>query len=264
MMYGLASKSVSQAGFNIELERKDIEALNQAAKSGKLDCTATSVHAYSYISENYKLLTTAASFAGKDYGPRLLSKGKLDLADKRKLKIAVPGELTSASLALKIFMAENRLDHDLINMEFGEISSAVASGNVDGGVVIHEGQLTHDQFELEVALDLGKWWWKEKNLPLPLGIMVVNNSFSEFEQNQIRKMIQESILYSQNHREEALKYAQQFRRGLSIETLDKYVDMYVNELTFDMGATGKKSIELFLNEGRRFKLIKENFLVSYI
>ncbi len=171
--------------------------------------------------------------------------------------------MTSANLALKIFLARNNLNHNLINMPFDQISPSVANGEVDGGVVIHEGQLTHDNFNLQIALDLGKWWWNEYKAPLPLGIMVVHNSFTDIEQRQIHKMIQDSISYSLNHRMEGLKYAENFSRGLSIEVLDQYVNMYVNQNTVDMGETGKNSIRCFLEEGKRLGIIKSDFEINF-
>lgn len=264
MMYGMAVNAIDLHDFQIELDRDDIEALNQLAKVKRLDATATSVHAYAYLHENYNLLTTASSFAGETYGPRLLSKKPIDLASEKNLKIAVPGEMTSANLAMKIFLAQNKLSHELINMPFDKISPSVADGSMDAGVVIHEGQLTHNEFGLQISLDLGKWWWTENKLPLPLGIMVVNNSFPEVEQKQIHQMIRDSIVYSLKHRTEGLKYAQSFSRGLSIETLDEYVNMYVNETTVDMGEKGRESIRLFLKQGKDLGIIKSNFNINFV
>lgn len=260
MFYGLTSGAITYPGFSFKHELADIESLNQRAKRCELDCTAVSVHAYSYIAKDYVMLRSGASMGGADYGPRILAlKGfnskSSGLNDGVKRRIAVPGPLTSATLALRIYLTESGIDAELIQMGFDTVQHAVKSGEVDCGVIIHEGQITHEQMGLECVLDLGAWWWKKTDgLPLPLGVNIAKRSLGGAAIHAAQTVLKGTIEYSLQHREQALDYALTYGRGLARSDADKFVGWYVNERTIDIGADGEKSVRMFLELGASYGL----------
>ncbi|MBX7143106.1 MAG: ABC transporter substrate-binding protein [Oligoflexia bacterium] len=255
MFYGLVSGAVSDAEYEIEHALSDIESLNQRTRRGELEVTALSVHAYAFVADHYAILRTGASMGGVDYGPRLVAREAFDLGDGELRSIAIPGELTSAALALRIYLKERDLSAELVNMNFDKVQDAVLSGAVDAGVIIHEGQLTHTRDGLVSNLDLGQWWWEQTRLPLPLGVNVVQRSLGQPAMQAVSRILRASVEYGLAHRREALEYALSYGRGLSVEDADKFVSMYVNERTRDLGSEGMESIQKFLRRGADLKLL---------
>lgn len=254
MMYGLDTGLVESDLLSFVIERRDIEALNQAAMSGSSEVTALSAHALGHVSDKYEMLPVGASFAGKDYGPRMVAATGLDIL-KDDLSIAIPGELTSAALAIKIFAARQNLNFRFSVVDFDLIPEAVKRGEYDAGVVIHESQLSHGEFGLSIVIDVGAWWWSEYDSPLPLGIIAVKRSLPQNERDEVLRCLTKSIEYALRDREAALQYAAPFSKGLRSQLLNQYIEMYVNDLTVDMGERGLQAIKLFLGEGRRFGII---------
>lgn len=254
MFYGLSSGAVSVPGYRFEHELSDIEGLNQRALRGELEVTAVSVHAYARIAERYRILRCGASMGGEHYGPKVVARSLTPLA-RSGARIAIPGELTSAALALKIFLREQGIDAELVNTHFDQVQHRVRDGSVDAGVIIHEGQLTHEREGLACVVDLGVWWWRETGLPLPLGVNVVRRDLGDEASRAVFKALKGSIEYSLEHRSKAIEYALRYGRGISASEADVFVGMYVNEVTLDIGEKGMRSIELFLERGARHGLI---------
>ena len=255
MFYGLTSGAIQYPGFVFQHALSDIESLNQKAKRGEIDCTAVSVHAFAYIAKDYVMLRSGASMGGADYGPRIVSTKPVNLTDGTKRRIAVPGPMTSATLALRIYLTEAGVDAELISMGFDNVQHAVKNGEVDCGVIIHEGQITHGSMGLVCVLDLGEWWWKKTNgLPLPLGVNIVKRSLGTKAIAATASVLKGTIEYSLANREKALDYALSYGRGLSRGDADKFVGWYVNERTIDIGDDGEKSIRMFLELGARYGL----------
>lgn len=242
MFYALKMKKFSTPNYEFEDILGDIETLNREAMKESYEVTAISIHAYPYISDKYALLNTGASM-GLKYGPIVIADKKLDsLSGKR---IAIPGKLTSAYLALKLY--ENNFEE--VIMKFDEIIEAVSSGKVDCGLIIHEGQVTFEDMGLKKIVDLGEWWYEETSLPLPLGGNVIKRSLGEKVMSEVSGYLKTSIEYAMENEEEALKYAFQFGRGLDSEKNKKFVRMYVNSYTMDYGEDGKTAVKLLLKKG---------------
>lgn len=248
MFYGMSSGAIDIPGYEFRHELKDIESLNHMAKEGKLDCTAVSVHAYAYLSDLYAILRCGASMGGADYGPRLVAFPGTSLESGKRLRLAIPGLLTSATLSLRLWLAEKGIEADLENFFFDEVIDAVKDKKVDAGLIIHEGQITHHRDGLVTLLDLGQWWWETRKLPLPLGVNIIRRSLGGEGMKATSKALKQSIEYSLAHRDKALKYALTYGRGITYEEADRFVEMYVNERTIDIGEDGMRSIRLFLME----------------
>jgi 1,4-dihydroxy-6-naphthoate synthase len=186
---------------------------------------------------------------GPDYGPRIIATSAFNLGDGRHRRIAIPGLSTSATLALKLFLAQTNIAAELVAMHFDKIQDAVRSGEVDAGVIIHEGQITHAREGFVMVQDLGKWWWDTTGLPLPLGINIVRKDLGAEGMLAVATVVKQSILYSLDHRREALAYALSFGRGISYDEADRFVGMYVNDYTIELGDAGRRSIALFLERG---------------
>lgn len=231
MFYGVALGAVKLPLPHVEF-LADIETLNRLALEGLLDVTAVSAHALAYICDKYYVLDVGASM-GDGYGPVVVAKG----TDKPRY-VAVPGRYTTATLLVKLAMPRVRL----VEIPFERILDAVAAGVVDAGAIIHEGQITYGRYGLKKLIDLGEWWMQETGLPTPLGLDVVKASLGREVAAEINRALAESIKYADDHREDALRYAQRFSRGLSIEETARFVDMYVNKYTRSMGAVGRKAI----------------------
>jgi 1,4-dihydroxy-6-naphthoate synthase len=248
MFYALARKKISADGYEFEHILKDIETLNEEALGGKYEVTAVSFHAYPYVSDKYALLTCGSS-VGDGYGPIVVAREKLSKLDERK--IAVPGRLTTAYLALKLYLS----DFQPVFINFDEIIPAVKRGDVDAGLIIHEGQLTYIQENLEKVIDLGEWWLEETGFPLPLGGNAIRKDLGE-KIGEVALLVKESIKYSLSHRKEALEYSMSFSRGLEKSEADKFVGMYVNEWTVDLGERGRKAVEVLLRKGAEKGIIE--------
>lgn len=264
MFYGLVSGAITYPGFTFRHDLADIESLNQRALRGELDVTAVSVHAFSKLHTQYMILSAGASMGGENYGPRLVAKLPVDLKDGVRRKLAIPGVMTSASLALQLYLHQHKIEADLVPIDFDRVFEVVASGEVDAGVVIHEGQLTLEKEGFTLVLDLGKWWWEKHQLPLPLGINIVKRSLGAEALKAVGVVLKGSIVYSLEHRSEALDYALSYGRGLSRVDADTFVGMYVNDYTVDLTDRGRRSIALFLEEGFMAGVLKERPQIEFV
>ena len=244
MFYGLATDKLDTGDLKFTHVLKDIQTLNEEAFRGTYDVTAISFHAYAYISDKYVLLPHGASI-GDNYGPILVSAKPAKAADISKLKIAVPGTLTSAFLALRIFNPDFKYEV----VPFDKIIDAVKSGDCDAGLLIHEGQLFYESVGLHKILDLGEWWHERTGLPLPMGGNAIRRELGPEIIHQVSECLRESIRYSLDNREDALQYAMQFARDMDTSLADRFVAMWVNNLTLDYTDRGREGVRRFLTEG---------------
>ena len=259
MFYGLATNKLETDGLRFEHTLKDIQSLNEAAKKGKYDVTAISFHAYAYVADKYVLLPHGASI-GDNYGPILVSKEPRTADEIGSMKIAIPGKLTSAYLALRIYNS----DFKSVVMPFDEIIEAVHKGDVDAGLLIHEGQLFYNQMGLHKVLDLGEWWFDKTGLPLPMGGNVIRRDLGKDLIRQVSKHLHESIVYSMENREDALAYAMQFARDMQPELADRFVAMWVNDMTLDYGTRGREAVKRLLKEGHDKGIIPHQVKVDFV
>ena len=259
MFYALATEKIDTDGYRFVHHLDDIESLNQAAETGTYEVTAVSIHAYAYLHEKYALLNSGASM-GEGYGPILVSGEALEREELKEKQIAIPGEKTSACLALRLFLPECRTRV----FPFDEIIDQVKSGRMDAGVLIHEGQLFYREYDLCKIVDLGEWWAAETGLPLPLGGNAIRRDLGDEAIGTVSSLIKQSIQYALDNREEALKYALQFGRGLDESLGDRFVDMYVNSRTLDYGEEGRKAVQVFLDRGFEKGLIPSRVEVEFI
>lgn len=249
MFYGMLTGKVTSE-FTVNHVIEDIERLNKKAISPQLDVTAVSVHACAYIPE-YTILRSGGSF-GIGYGPIVTAKRHLSIDDLKKSKIAIPGKLTSAFLLLQLMIGK----FDFVEMNFSDIPNAVKNGKVDAGLVIHETQLSYEQEGNLKILDVGEWWNDATNgLPVPLGINVMKNSFGESLIHKFDKFLQESIEYGLGHFDDAINYSMQYSRGKPKELIEKFVKMYVNQVTVNMGKEGERSIRTMFDMAREKNLV---------
>lgn len=246
MFYGIATGRVDTAGLAIEQILDDIESLNRSALAGELEVSAVSFHAYPHLAERYALMPCGASM-GDGRGPCVVARAPLNPSELAASTIAVPGTLTSAFLALQLFLGK-RFEHEIL--PFDHILEAVTAGSVDAGLIIHEQQLTYAAAGLQLVVDLGAWWAEHSGgLPLPLGANVVRRDLGPALARRLTGVLKSSIEYGLDHREEALDYALSFARGLDRSSTDRFVGMYVNAFTLDCGERGRRAIERFLGEG---------------
>jgi 1,4-dihydroxy-6-naphthoate synthase len=251
MFYAINTKKIDTKGYEFIDILSDIETLNKEALKGTYEVSAISIHAFPYVADRYALLSSGASM-GDNYGPMVVAKEEFPVKELKNKTIAVPGTLTSAFLALKLF----ELNINYVVFPFDQIIDAVKEGKVDAGLIIHEGQLTYQDEGLKCIVDLGKWWYeKTGGLPLPLGGNVIRKDLGIEVMKEISEILRESIKYSLAHRDEAVEYALKYARGMTKDKADKFIGMYVNDLTVDYGERGKKAIELFLKEAYEKKLI---------
>jgi 1,4-dihydroxy-6-naphthoate synthase len=246
MFYGLATNKVQVPGLRFSHTLCDIQTLNQKAMqdAGEYDVTAISFHAYPYIQHNYALMTCGGS-VGEGYGPMIVSPRVYSPDEITTKKIAVPGKLTTAYLALKLLAPQ--IETEVV--PFDQIIPAVLRGDYEAGLIIHEGQLTYDRSGLHRILDLGKWWLQQTSLPLPLGGNAIRRSLGKERIASISSALRESIQYALEHRDQALAYAMQFARDLDTPLADQFVGMYVNQRTLDYGEDGKEAIRRLLTSG---------------
>jgi 1,4-dihydroxy-6-naphthoate synthase len=261
MYYAIASGKVDTSGTTVVQVLEDIESLNRRALAGELEVTALSIHAYAHLADRYALMACGASM-GDGYGPIVVAREPTApgaLADKT---IAIPGTLTSAYLALRLFL---EVDFAFLVAPFDQIQEIVASGGADAGLIIHEGQLTYARHGLTKVADLGAWW-KERTggLPLPLGGNAVRRDLGAAAMSALTRMYRESIGFALSHRAEALAYAKGFGRGLDDELNDRFVGMYVNELTLDYGERGRLAIQRFLDEGARAGIVPPLAPIAFV
>ena len=246
MFYALAQGLIPTPGFKFEHILQDIQTLNERATRGELDVSAISIHAYAYVSDKYALLPSGASM-GDGYGPMLVAKQRLSKTEIARKRLAVPGTMTSAFLALQLWLGQPAKELDYVVVPFDQIFQAVRSGNAGAGLIIHEGQLTYKNEGLEVCEDLGAWWARENGgLPLPLGGNVIHKRFEPSVRKTISDILTASIQYSLDHRTEAVRHALQYARDMGRDLADRFIGMYVNHWTLDYGEKGRESIRRFL------------------
>lgn len=251
MFYGLASEKVKLEGIKIEHMLEDIQSLNVRAMKGELEVTAISAHAFPFVADKYWIMVTGASM-GEGYGPVIVSKKYKSLDELKGKTVATPGKMTTATLLLKIFTEGI---HN-VDIPFDQIMDRVNSGEFDAGLLIHEGQLTYASEGFTKILDFGEFWEKKTNgLPLPLGLDVVRKDLGEELARKLSRGLKESIHYGYTHQSEAVPYAMKWGRGIDYSLGEKFVKMYVSELTIDMGENGKKALELLFKLGHEKGLI---------
>jgi len=250
MFYGLATNKVRVPGLRFSHTLTDIETLNQKARQGVYDITAISFHAYPYIQDKYALMPCGGS-VGEGYGPMIVAPRPFTESEVRKLKVAIPGKLTTAYLALELFAPG--IETEVV--PFDQIIPQVLEGKYEAGLIIHEGQLTYDRSGLHRIVDLGKWWQKMTGLPLPLGGNAIRRELGADLMTAASQALRDSIQYALDHREEALSYAMQFARDLDTAMADKFVGMYVNERTLDYGADGREAVQRMLTMGHNAGII---------
>lgn len=259
MFYGLATNKVRVPGLKFSHTLCDIETLNRKAMQGVYDITAISFHAYPYVQDKYALMPCGGS-VGEGYGPMVVAQKALSLQQLKSKTVAVPGTLTTAYLALKLFAPEIRTEV----VPFDQIIPEVLAGNYAAGLIIHEGQLTYGNSGLRKILDCGKWWREKTGLPLPLGGNAIRRDMGPELIASATQALRDSIQYALDHREEALEYAMQFARDLNKELANDFVGMYVNERTLDYGPDGRKAVELLLEEGHRAGVIPHAAHVDFV
>ena len=258
MFYGLATNKLDTGSLHFTHVLKDIQTLNEEAFKGTYDVTAVSFHAYAYLTDKYLLLPHGASI-GDNYGPILVSRTPIAASEISKLKIAVPGTLTSAFLALRIFNSD--FEYEVI--PFDQIIAAVQDGRCDAGLLIHEGQLFYESIGLHKVLDLGEWWHERTGLPLPMGGNVIRRELGPEIISQISHWLRESIRFSLANREDALAYAMQFARDMDVALADRFVAMWVNDLTLEYTERGREAVQRLLLEGFERGIIPKRPAVEF-
>jgi 1,4-dihydroxy-6-naphthoate synthase len=259
MFYGLATHKVRTPGLRFTHTLCDIETLNQKAREGVYDLTAISFHAYPYIQDKYALMACGGS-VGEGYGPMVVSPRPFTTSDIKSKRIAVPGKLTTAYLALQLFAPG--VETEVV--PFDQIIPQVLEGKFEAGLIIHEGQLTYDKSGLHRVVDLGRWWQKVTGLPLPLGGNAIRRELGPQLMPAVTAALRESIQYGLDHREEALAYAMQFARDLDAASADKFVGMYVNERTLDYGSDGREAVRRLLDMGHKAGIIGPEAKVDWV
>ncbi len=261
MFYGLATNKVRVPGLKFTHTLCDIETLNRKAMEGDglYDVTAISFHAYPYLQDKYALLPSGGS-VGDGYGPMIVAHKAYTLDELKDVKIAIPGTLTTAYLALKLYLPEAQTEV----VPFDQIIPQVLEGKYQAGLIIHEGQLTFSKSGLLKVVDLGKWWNETQNLPLPLGGNVIRRALGPELMSKVGSAIKESIQHSLDHREQALEYAMQFARDLDTQLADKFVGMYVNDRTLDYGKDGRDAVKRLLDMGYKAGIIPRKAKVDFV
>jgi 1,4-dihydroxy-6-naphthoate synthase len=260
MFWGLAAGRVDSRGFEFEHMLEGIQTLNEWALEGRLEVTAISLHTYPFVQERYVILPHGASM-GSGYGPVVVSKQPLAKADLADIEIAVPGRMTTAFLVLSLYLGG---DFRYREVAFDEIMGEVEEGRAEAGLLIHEGQLTYARRGLERVVDLGEWWLLETGLPLPLGINVARRDLGDEVLPELSEVLRDSIAAGLANRDEALAYALQYGRGLSTELADKFVGMYVNELTEDYGEEGQQAVAELLRRGEEAGAFERPVRVEFV
>jgi 1,4-dihydroxy-6-naphthoate synthase len=262
MFYALAEGKIDTGDLRYVHELSDIESLNQRARQAELEVTAVSIHAYAYLWRDYALLGSGSSM-GDGYGPRLVAtraRPSDPRAALRGLRVGVPGKLTTAYLALQLYQP----DVMAVVIPFDQIEDAVHRGDVDVGLLIHEGQLTYADTGLHLWADFGAWWLEDTGLPLPLGGNAVRRNLGRAVIDQIARDLRASIVYALEHRAPALAHARQFNRGIGDERTDTFVGMYVNDWTVDYGPRGREAVQTLLDRGHAAGIIPERVAVEFI
>lgn len=270
MFYGLASGKVDPGPYRFEHILEDIQTLNDRAMRGEYEMTAISLHAYPYVKDKYQLTACGCSM-GDNYGPMIVTRTPMTVADMKGRTIGVPGLMTTAYLAMQLLLGPGKgspaggpPNFTPKILYFDKIPAEVKNGRIDAGLIIHEGQLTYAKDGLHLVVDLGTWWMERTGLPLPLGGNVVRRDLGEAACKDVTRIMKESIRYSLEHREEAVKYALKFGRGLDEGLADKFVGMYVNKWTLDYGPRGREAVQRLLSEGAKAKLLPEVGEIEFV
>jgi 1,4-dihydroxy-6-naphthoate synthase len=261
MFYALAKGLIDTGPYRFSHEMADIESLNRRAESGELEVTAISIHAYPFVRRRYALLGCGCSM-GDGYGPMVIARAPGGPAALRGKLIAVPGERTTAFLALNLCLGAGTFKHRVVM--FDEIPDAVAAGRVDAGLIIHEAQLTYQRAGLHKVVDLAEWWGSETGLPLPLGGNVIRRDLGPERMSEVAGLLKRSIEYGLAHRTEAIAYALQFGRGLDMALADRFVGMYVNEWTLDYGDRGRAAVRGLLHRAFQASLVPEPGEIEFV
>jgi 1,4-dihydroxy-6-naphthoate synthase len=265
MFYALAKDKIDTGGLAFEHILQDIQKLNERATRGELDITAISVHAYAFVADKYAVLPHGASM-GDNYGPMIVAREAIDPADLAKREIAVPGEMTSAFLALRLWYALRGVREFRYRVvPFDQIMGAVERGEVDGGLLIHEGQLTFEAAGMTSIVNLGEWWYERTaGLPLPLGCNAIRRDLGRDLIAKTARLLRQSIQYSLDHRAPALEYALNWARDMEVHLADEFVGMYVNDLTLDYGDRGREAIRRFLDESFEQGLLPHRVAMEFV
>ena len=259
MFYGLATNKLDTGRITFTHVLNDIQTLNEEAMRGTYDVTAVSFHVYAYIADKYALLPHGASIGDK-YGPVVVSDQPIKAEELPNLKVAIPGTLTSAFLALRIFNPDFKYEV----VPFDKIIETVQSGRCDAGLLIHEGQLFYETIGLHKVIDLGEWWHEKTGLPLPMGGNVIRRDLGSETMKEVSRLLRESIRYSLDNRDDALQYAMQFARDMDIELADRFVAMWVNDLTLDYTERGRTAVQRLLDEGFERGIIPNRVAVEFV
>jgi 1,4-dihydroxy-6-naphthoate synthase len=264
MFYALAHDKLDTGNLQFRHQLQDIETLNRRALRGELEVTAVSIHAYAYLLDRYALLPSGCSM-GDRYGPMVVARRPMTVNELKSARIAVPGTLTTAFLALRLLLpggSQPPFSYEVV--PFDHILGAVAEGRYDAGLIIHEGQLTFQNQGLHLVVDLGVWWQEKTGLPLPLGGNVVRRDLGTDTIRQISRLLKESIRYALAHRDAALEYALQYARDMDRGLADRFVGMYVNDWTLDYGPRGREAVRRLLDEGHRAGIIPSPVAVEFV
>jgi len=261
MFYGLAKGLVDSGGWEFEHVLQDIQTLNERAVRGELHITAISIHAYPYVSDKYVLLNSGASM-GDGYGPMVIARAPMSWRELRGKRIAVPGTMTSACLALNLLLGKDAFEPEVVM--FDRIFEHVAAGRSDAGLIIHEGQLTYQNHNLHCVVDLGVWWQRQTDLPLPLGGNVILRSLGADAILDIGAILKRSIQFSLDHRDEAVAHALAYARDMGRDLADKFVGMYVNHYTLDYGPDGRDAVREFLRRGHQAGLVPDPGPIEFV
>ncbi len=260
MFHALANDKIDTGRYRFTHELQDIETLNQRAFKGELELTAVSLHGYAYLTDQYALCACGASMGDK-YGPMVVARENMAIEDLKGKTIAIPGKLTTAFLALQLILGS---EATYVEHEFDEILNLVERGEVDAGLIIHEGQLTYGTQGLSLIVDLGQWWYEDTGLPLPLGANAIRRDLGREVMEEVTAYLKQSIQYGLDHRKDALEHAMKYGRDLDTELTDKFVGMYVNDWTLDFGDVGREAVKVLLNRGYDQGIISKKVELDFI
>jgi 1,4-dihydroxy-6-naphthoate synthase len=263
MFYGLARKLLDTGPYHFEHVLEDIQTLNQRARKGELEITAISIHAYPHVADKYAL-TSCGGSVGERYGPLVIAAKPCTVSELKNKTIAIPGELTTAFLALQLCLGKAGEAFKPIVVHFDQIPKFVKDGNADAGLIIHEGQLTYQNLGLHPVVDLGIWWHEQTGLPLPLGGNCIRRDLGKQVMQEVTNLLKRSIQFSLDHRAEAVEYALQFGRDLDRKLADRFVGMYVNDWTLDYGPRGRQAISTLLDRGAKAGLVPAISHIEFI
>ncbi|MDA0588435.1 MAG: ABC transporter substrate-binding protein [Planctomycetota bacterium] len=262
MFHALANDKIECGNYEFTHTLQDIETLNHRALKGELELTAVSIHGYAYMTDKYAICSCGASM-GDNYGPMVVAREACSIEDLKGKKIAIPGKMTSAFLALNLLLGKDSFEYEI--HDFDQILNVVERGDADAGLIIHEGQLTYENQGLKLIVDLGEWWYElTDGLPLPLGANAIRKDLGPQVMDEVTAILKQSIQYGLDHREAALDHALKYGRDLDRAKADKFVGMYVNDWTIDFGEKGREAVNLFLKKGYEAGIIPEPVNVEFI